>query len=68
MGAAMATYSLGFQLGLGLGATAWGVVISVAGYPAPFLGAIAVQALLIIAVTRGMQPDGPAEAGGTAHG
>lgn len=36
-GAAMATYSLGYQLGFGLGSLVWGFVISAAGFPAPFL-------------------------------
>jgi predicted MFS family arabinose efflux permease len=36
-GAAMATYSVGFQLSVGLGAAVWGTVISVLGFPAPFL-------------------------------
>jgi MFS family permease len=36
-GAAMATYSLGYQLGFGLGSLMWGILISAAGFPAPFL-------------------------------
>lgn len=36
-GGAMATYSLGYQLGFGLGSLAWGLVISALGFPAPFL-------------------------------
>jgi predicted MFS family arabinose efflux permease len=36
-GAAMATYSLGYQLGFGLGSLSWGFVIAAAGFPAPFL-------------------------------
>jgi predicted MFS family arabinose efflux permease len=59
MGAAMATYSLGFQLGLGVGAVAWGLVIQLFGYPAPFVAAIAVQGLLIAAVRRGVRGGSP---------
>jgi MFS family permease len=47
MGAAMATYSLGFQLGLGGGAAVWGLVISAVGFSASFWVAIAVQIALI---------------------
>jgi predicted MFS family arabinose efflux permease len=43
MGAAMATYSLGFQLALGAGAAAWGFVIDAFGYPGPYIGAIGLQ-------------------------
>ena len=47
MGAAMATYSLGFQLGLGGGAAVWGLVISAVGFSASFWVAVAVQIALI---------------------
>jgi predicted MFS family arabinose efflux permease len=47
MGAAMATYSLGFQLGLGGGAALWGVVISLAGFSAAFLLATIGELLLV---------------------
>lgn len=36
-GAAMATYSIGYQLGFGLGSLAWGFLIAAVGFPAPFL-------------------------------
>ena len=49
LGAAMATYSLGFQMALGVGAAAWGVTIDLLGYPAPYLVAAATQ-LLVLAV------------------
>lgn len=39
-GSAMATYSVGYQLGASVGGAAWGTVISLAGYPWPFLGGI----------------------------
>lgn len=47
LGAAMATYTLGFQLAIGAGATLWGVVIDLFGYPAPYLVAIAVEVALL---------------------
>ncbi len=52
-GAAMATYSLGFQLGFGVGGAAWGVMIDSFGYPAPFIGAfLALFVLLLFVVAR----------------
>lgn len=36
-GSSMATYSLGFQLGFGLGAAIFGFVIGAFGFPAPFV-------------------------------
>ena len=39
-GAAMATYSLGYQLGFGSGSLVWGILVSAAGFPAPFLVAL----------------------------
>jgi predicted MFS family arabinose efflux permease len=48
MGAAMATYSLGFQLALGLGAAAWGIVIDAVGYPGPYIGAIGLQVGVVV--------------------
>jgi len=53
LGAAMATYSLGFQLALGAGAAVWGVFIDTWGYPAPYLGAIAVQLVLVATLVIG---------------
>ena len=47
IGAAMATYTLGFQLALGVGAAVWGWIIDAFGYPAPYFGALAVQAGLL---------------------
>jgi MFS family permease len=47
MGAAMATYSLGFQMGLGVGAAVFGFVIEVAGFPAPFLLALLFELALL---------------------
>lgn len=50
LGAAMATYTLGFQLAIGAGATLWGAIIDYFGYPAPYLVAIAIQGLLVISL------------------
>ncbi|MEX2547956.1 MAG: MFS transporter [Chloroflexota bacterium] len=47
MGAAMATYSLGFQLGLGGGAAVWGVVIAAVGFSQTFWIAIGTEVALI---------------------
>ena len=47
MGAAMATYSLGFQLGLGGGAAVWGLVISAVGFSQSFVVAIGTEVVLI---------------------
>ena len=50
IGAAMATYSLGYQLGLGIGSAAYGVVISLAGFPAPFVIGVGAMALMVGAI------------------
>jgi len=47
MGAAMATYSLGFQLGLGGGAALWGVIISLVGFSQAFIVATIGELLLV---------------------
>jgi MFS family permease len=47
MGAAMATYSLGFQLGLGGGAAVWGFAIAAVGFSNSFLLAIVTEVALI---------------------
>jgi len=47
MGAAMATYSLGFQMALGVGAAVWGFAIEVAGFPAPFVLALISEIALL---------------------
>jgi MFS family permease len=52
-GSAMATYSVGYQLGASVGGAAWGTVISLAGYPWPFIGgAVMVVLALALAVVR----------------
>jgi predicted MFS family arabinose efflux permease len=49
-GAAMATYSLGYQLGFGLGSLTWGFLIAAAGFPAPFLVGLASMAGIVFVV------------------
>ncbi len=47
LGSAMATYTLGFQFGSGIGAAVWGFVIAASGFaPAFLLGAVIELALL----------------------
>lgn len=50
-GAAMATYSLGYQLGMGFGSMAWGLVIAAAGFPVPFVAAGGVIVVLLLVAT-----------------
>jgi len=59
IGAAMATYSLGYQLALGVGAAIWGVVIDRIGYPAPYVLAAGSQLLVLglIATVWRRRPD-----------
>lgn len=45
-GSAMATYSMGYQVGLGLGAAAWGLLIDAYGFPSPFIAALLLQAVI----------------------
>lgn len=53
VGAAMATYTLGFQFGSGLGAAAWGFLIDTGGFMVPFVvGAVLEFALLGLVVSR----------------
>jgi predicted MFS family arabinose efflux permease len=62
-GAAMATYSLGIQFGLGAGAFLWGVLIDAFGFPSPYLGAMVVMALFLalsLASGRGRPKPEPA--------
>jgi predicted MFS family arabinose efflux permease len=44
----MATYSLGIQFGLGVGAFAWGVLIDSFGFPSPYFAAIGAMVLLLV--------------------
>jgi predicted MFS family arabinose efflux permease len=54
VGSAMATYSLGFQMALGVGAAIWGVTIDALGYPAPYLFAAISQVVVIGLIVRGL--------------
>jgi MFS family permease len=47
-GSAMATYSVGYQLGASMGGAAWGTLIAVAGYPWPFVGGAAMIMLALL--------------------
>lgn len=66
LGAAMATFSLGYPLGLGLGGAVWGLTIEALDYPAPFLGAILVLGTLLVLVLSPQVRRGLAVAAG-AH-
>jgi predicted MFS family arabinose efflux permease len=52
IGSSMATYTLGYQLALGLGAAVWGVVIDQLGFPAPFVLAIVPELLVLLLLVR----------------
>jgi MFS family permease len=53
VGAAMATYTLGFQFGSGLGAAAWGFLIDTSGFMVPFIvGAVLEFISLAIVLLR----------------
>lgn len=54
LGAAMATYTIGFQLGMGVGALTWGIIIDAAGFPAPWVAGLLVLAamLVVLVVSR----------------
>jgi MFS family permease len=51
LGAAMATYTIGFQLGLGVGAAVWGIIIDAAGFPAPYIVGLGSLALMLSILT-----------------
>lgn len=48
LGAAMATYTLGFQIGSGLGAAVWGLLLGPLGFTNVFLLAAGIQLLLFV--------------------
>ena len=52
IGSSMATYTLGYQLALGLGAAVWGVLIDQFGFPAPFVVAIVPELLVLLLLAR----------------
>jgi predicted MFS family arabinose efflux permease len=67
LGAAMATYTLGFQLAIGAGAALWGIIIDALGYPAPYLAGILVQAVLLGALVAFRGSLGSTMPGGRAR-
>jgi MFS family permease len=66
LGAAMATYSLGYQLATGASGIIWGAVIAVVGFPWPFVLALALQ-LVTIGITF-LNFDRPSTSGAAARG
>lgn len=66
-GVAMATFSVGYQLAAGVGGAAWGVLIAVAGFPAPFLAAIVLQAACAVVAVRYLQPPGARPSAALSH-
>jgi MFS family permease len=52
LGSAMATYTLGFQFGSGIGAAVWGFVIAQSGFAPAFLIGAGIQAALLLVVVR----------------
>jgi MFS family permease len=52
LGAAMATYSLGYQLASGVGSLVWGALIAASGFLLGFGAAIALQALTLALTFR----------------
>jgi MFS family permease len=57
LGAAMATYTLGFQMGSGLGAAIWGFLLAPLGFTNVFIVAAGIQLLLVVvALARRLDP------------
>jgi MFS family permease len=52
IGAAMATYSVGYGMAVGVSSVLWGAVIALVGFPWPFALAIGLQVLTIILTFR----------------
>jgi MFS family permease len=52
LGSSMATYTLGYQLALGLGAVVWGTIIDHFGFPAPFAVAIVPEIMMLALLFR----------------
>ena len=55
LGAAVATYTVGYQLATGLSGVLWGVIIATLGFPWPFAAAIGLQ-FVALALTRRIRP------------
>jgi MFS family permease len=52
LGSAMATYTLGFQFGSGIGAAVWGFVIAQSGFAPAFLIGAGIQVALLLVLVR----------------
>jgi predicted MFS family arabinose efflux permease len=69
LGAAMATFSMGYQLASGIGGLVWGLVIATLGYPAPFAIAIGLVLVSLLLARRHLSSGQGAPAqGATAPG
>jgi MFS family permease len=64
MGSAMATYSVGYQLGASVGGAAWGTVISLAGYPWPFVGGAGMVVIALVLTASWLRPSPDRSAAG----
>jgi predicted MFS family arabinose efflux permease len=63
-GSAMATYTMGFQLGGGIGAVVWGITIEHLGYPAMYVGTLVpIAAAVVLVLLRGRPPGSAGPAG-----
>jgi MFS family permease len=52
LGAAVATYTVGFQLATGLSGVLWGAIIAAIGFPWPFVAAIGLQVVTLVCSRR----------------
>ena len=55
IGSAMATYSIGYQIANGLSSVVWGALITIFGFPWPFVGAVVLQAVTL-GLSRRLRP------------
>jgi predicted MFS family arabinose efflux permease len=63
LGAAMATYTLGFQFGGGFGAALWGALVAPIGFAAVLVIAAAIQGIAVVVAVTGRRRLGGAVAG-----
>ncbi len=63
IGAATATYSVGYQIGASAGGVAWGFVISAVGFPWPFVGGALILVSCIVATRALVRPTAISVAG-----
>lgn len=52
LGAAVATYTVGYQMATGLSGILWGVIIAAFGFPWPFVAAIGLQVVALALIRR----------------